>query len=159
MLSRVSATFAVRASRSLAAKAAPSARSMSTLHDLATADDAWRASCFSGMDFTIKDTESVYSVSSLFRLCKRVVFDFTHALAANVVDIRLSRNWLDSTLDVSLLSMRRVRLCSVVVNVSCDCSIRHNSVSRGADEEHCASHADCISLLTRSPILYLLLLL
>lgn len=32
----------------------------STLQDLATADDAWRKSCFSGLDFTVNDESSVY---------------------------------------------------------------------------------------------------
>lgn len=35
---------------------------MTTIQELATADDAWKRSCFSGMgkDFTIHDNASVY---------------------------------------------------------------------------------------------------
>lgn len=58
MLSRVCTTFAVRAGRSLGA---PATRCLSTtIEQVATADEAWKKSCFSGMDFTINDEETVY---------------------------------------------------------------------------------------------------
>jgi CBS domain-containing protein len=33
---------------------------MTTIQQVATADEAWKKSCFSGMDFTINDEETVY---------------------------------------------------------------------------------------------------
>lgn len=55
MLSRFSYKVAVRACAGTSVR-----RSMTTLNELATADDAWRKSCFSGLDFSINDEASVY---------------------------------------------------------------------------------------------------
>lgn len=90
MLSRVSSTFAVRASRSLT----KTTRCMSTtIQDLATADDAWKKSCFSGMDFCINDNASVYdAVQKLagFNIGCLVTVDDDGAFCLNTVS-RFSR--------------------------------------------------------------------
>lgn len=62
MLSRMSSTLALRASRSLARPAAfaTSRQSFATMGEVVTADDSWKKSCYNGFDYTINDQSTVY---------------------------------------------------------------------------------------------------